>query len=594
MKNKLLAAGLGDATTNAIHATGSQEPNDDFAKVKALASALKANNIDITATYDNWLKTGFALANAFGEEGRELFHELSSLYPTYNREESDKQYDNCLRTQHGEVNIATLFFLAQEQGLAPAFHVEARPSPTTTHSPVSPLPAPTQPLLPTFSDKIDLDKLPLLLQAVAKKAISPADCDMLLLGVVTCLSSCLPTISGIYGGRVVWANLFLFVSAHAAAGKGRLNLCRQVIQPIHKAKREAFNAEMKAYRQAQAAYVINKKDGQYEEPEAPKMQMHFIPANSSSTIMYQTLNDNDGIGMLFETEGDTLTTTFGSDHGNYSDGLRKAFHHESISYMRRKDKEYVEMTSPKFSVLLSGTPKQVVGLIPTSENGLFSRFIFYQLPISAEWLDPFIYSDEEDLDHYFASLGLDFYDTYKMLQLMPEMLFKLTPTQVKRFNTFFELAQGKCYGMFGDDIIGSVRRLGLITFRIAMVLTALRITSQNGFQRILTCSDDDFDTALCISQQLISHTVEMFQQIQAQQPSTLLKHRETVKIDMKIMLMERLPQQFDRATYQQIGSQLGVCGRTIDRYMNEMINRGWVERLQHDQYRKTQPKRSTD
>ena len=101
--------------------------------------------------------------------------------------------------------------------------------------------------------------------------------------------------------------------------------------------------------------------------------------------------------------------------------------------------------------------------------------------------------------------------------------FKLTPAQGQQFNAFFELVQGKCYGMFGDDIIGSVRRLGLITFRITMVLTALRITSQNGFQRTLTSSDYDSDTAMCISQQLISHTVEMFQQIQAQQPGTVLK-----------------------------------------------------------------------
>lgn len=587
MKNKLLAAGLDGGTTRDALTTAPQEPDNDFVKVKALASTLKAKGLDITATYDNWLKTGFALANAFGEEGRELFHELSSLYPTYNREEADKQYDNCLRTQHGEVNLATLFFLAQAQGLAPAFQAETIQTPTKPSPSACPTPTPTPSQPPTFSDKIDSNKLPTLLQAVAQKAISPADCDMLLLGAITCLSSCLPNISGIYGGRVVWANLFLFVSAHAAAGKGRLNLCRQIIQPIHKAKRDAFNAEMKAYKQAQAAYVINKKDGQYEEPEAPKMQMHFVPANSSSTIMYQALNDNDGKGMLFETEGDTLTTTFGTDHGNYSDGLRKAFHHESISYMRRKDKEYVEMTSPKFSVLLSGTPKQVVGLIPSSENGLFSRFIFYQLPTSAEWLDPFIYSGEEDLDHYFIRLGLDFYETYKMLQLMPDMHFKLSPAQGKRFNAFFELAQDKCHGLFGDDIIGSVRRLGLITFRIAMVLSALRITSQSEFQRTITCSDDDFDTAMCISQQLISHTVEMFQQIQGQQPSTMLKKRETVKVEMKNMLLERLPQQFDRATYQQTGCQLGVSSRTIDRYMNEMISCGWVEKLQHDQYRKT-------
>jgi hypothetical protein len=43
---------------------------------------------------------------------------------------------------------------------------------------------------------------------------------------------------------------------------------------------------------------------------------------------------------MFETEGDTLAQTFKSEHGNYSDGFRKAFHHEKISYLRRKDREF--------------------------------------------------------------------------------------------------------------------------------------------------------------------------------------------------------------------------------------------------------------
>ena len=55
--------------------------------------------------------------------------------------------------------------------------------------------------------------------------------------------------------------------------------------------------------------------------------MLIIPANNSSTGLFLNLNDNQGVGLLFETEGDTLAQTFKSEHGNYSDGFRKAFHH---------------------------------------------------------------------------------------------------------------------------------------------------------------------------------------------------------------------------------------------------------------------------
>ena len=68
------------------------------------------------------------------------------------------------------------------------------------------------------------------------------------------------------------------------------------------------------------------------------------------------VNDNDGKGLIFETEGDTIAGAFKSDYSNYSDGFRKAFHHETISYCRRTDREYVDIEFPCLSAMLSGTP----------------------------------------------------------------------------------------------------------------------------------------------------------------------------------------------------------------------------------------------
>lgn len=46
---------------------------------------------------------------------------------------------------------------------------------------------------------------------------------------------------------------------------------------------------------------------------------------------YQALSDNHGWGVIFETEADTLTQALKTDYGDYSDGLRKAYHHEPIT-----------------------------------------------------------------------------------------------------------------------------------------------------------------------------------------------------------------------------------------------------------------------
>ena len=167
-----------------------------------------------------------------------------------------------------------------------------------------------------------------------------------------------------------------------------------------------------------ATYNMNKgKDENLEKPSKPPERMLFIPANNSVTGVYQLISDNEGKGLIFETEGDTLAQAFKSDYGNYSDGFRKAFHHETISYYRRTDREYVDIEKPCLSTVLSGTPKQVATLIPNAENGLFSRFMFYYMNIKPTWKNVFSSnSNNVGLDDYYNQLGSEFLGLYKTLK----------------------------------------------------------------------------------------------------------------------------------------------------------------------------------
>lgn len=227
------------------------------------------------------------------------------------------------------------------------------------------------------------------------------------------------------------------------------------------------------------------------------------------------LNDNGGLGLIFETEGDTLANTFKSDYGNFSDGFRKAFHHEMISYTRRKDREFVELTKPRLSTLLSGTPKQILALIPDAENGLFSRFIFYNMNLRLEWRDVFSESPVS-LDDYFIDLGQRYFQFYQTLQQSQPIRFSLSVNQQKEFNQFFTEIQQEYSNLFGLDIVASVRRLGLITFRVAMILTSLRLMDGKSIESVIVCNDTDFRTSLIMARVLLQHTAHVFGQL----PST--------------------------------------------------------------------------
>ena len=427
-------------------------------------------------------------------------------------------------------------------------------------------------LLPTIPEKL-YQNLSNFLQRATAKAISAEDKDLLLLGSLVAISSCLPNIYGIYAERNVYPNLFLFVTAQASAGKGRLTLCRKLVEPIHRALREQSKAEQQEYQRQLTEYSMAKDKTDMERPQEPPLKMLIIPANNSTTGLFQILNDNKGIGLIFETEGDTLAQTFKSEHGNYSDGFRKAFHHEIISYDRRKDREFVELETPRLSALLSGTPKQVSTLIPNAENGLFSRFIFYYMNILPVWKDVFVGDNSQTLDDYFRHLGSRFFDFYKVLQQQSEPLhFCLTATQQQTFNTYFAQAQNQYLYLCGIDYLATVRRLGLITFRVAMILTALRIMEsplscgEGGGRGVspMVCDDTDFNTALELVKILIQHAARIYEALPTQ--------TETPKQpNQKQQFLDALLPEFSRRDYLATAQSLNIPPKTAEKHIAKFV-----------------------
>ncbi len=558
--------------------------------VEALVSAVEATGIDITAAYSDWLAIGFALVSELGEEGRPLFHRLSRFYSGYDKAEADRQYTVCLRDGSREISIATLFHIAKTHGIVVPVSSRNRCEEVEEDEENEETGRSKSVKTDTFSQTVG-GQLPDILKRIVADAVSAVDADLLILGSLTVFSACLPNVYGVYDRREVFSNLFLYVTASASAGKGRLSLCRHLAAPLHRELREQYRKSMERYKQEQLQYVMNKKKGEAAEPEEPPFLTLFILANSTATVVYQTLSQNNGVGLLFETEGDTLANAFNSDLGNYSDGFRKAFHHEMISYLRKKDREYVEITKPKFSAILSGTPEQVFNLIPSAENGLFSRFIFYVMPTEIVWHDMFDASEGPTADELFKEIGRDFYQFHKLLGAQP-IRFTLQQEQQRRFNAFFSKAQAEYAALFGNDIIASVRRLGLILFRFAMILTVLRqmddgafpLAHDDGKEALLVCTDADFDTALAMVKVLLLHTVRVFQALPRRTERRFRQDRRQRTESYMQTFLAALPDAFSRSGYLQTAADMGINEKTAERYIAELCRSGMLEHPASGQY----------
>lgn len=97
----------------ASHVIHAHTPKD----MEYIISQIRSRRIDLTQSYHDWIQIGFALADHYGEAGRDYFHAISEIHPEYNAQSTDAKYDNFLKTNDGSVGIATLFFKCKEHGI---------------------------------------------------------------------------------------------------------------------------------------------------------------------------------------------------------------------------------------------------------------------------------------------------------------------------------------------------------------------------------------------------------------------------------------------------------------------------------------------
>ena len=89
---------------------------DTFAEVAVCCRKIQQCGIDITASYDDWLKVGCALAT-LGESGRSLFHICSQQNAKYNASKTEKMFTDLLRRNYQQVSISTFFWMCKQYGI---------------------------------------------------------------------------------------------------------------------------------------------------------------------------------------------------------------------------------------------------------------------------------------------------------------------------------------------------------------------------------------------------------------------------------------------------------------------------------------------
>ncbi len=180
---------------------------------------------------------------------------------------------------------------------------------------------------PTFPESV-FEALPALLREAMVYTKEPRERDVLLLGLLTAVSACLPQVQGFYHHKSYWPNLYTFVVAAAASNKSVLEYAYALFQVYveqamcrNQELRRQYEADLEAYQKAErqaarrqsssassAPQLVTPGPAAVAPPEEPRYFYPHIPGDTSKArILHHVRENGDRGGLLFETEADTLS-----------------------------------------------------------------------------------------------------------------------------------------------------------------------------------------------------------------------------------------------------------------------------------------------
>ena len=394
---------------------------------------------------------------------------------------------------------------------------------------------------------IEPEQLPAIIRPIMNLANSDSERDMLLLSLLTAAGSCMPNLYFRYGltGKRYYPNLQCFIVGSAACGKGIANLALDFVSRVHEA-----------------------------------MPL-VIPGDSSYPGFYRQLERQNGRGYIHESEGSVITDVWRSSVTNYNTALRKAAEHEPITRNRANDNSSI--ACPQLSVLLTGTFSQYRALVPSIENGYFSRLLTLivqdQQAFSSKYVEPAYGSNT-----VMATASEQLFDLCQTLYQSRPIEFSLTPEQRARLGHHLETAYPTLMQMLGDNFHSVVLRMAVQIERIAMILSALRKASSFAPDTIrLECFDLDYQIAELIGNKLILHMAAAYRMIKGAEQVAVPKIQA---LDQRKMLLSLLPEEFESKTLVSEAAAQGISPRTATRWNEDWQQQGLVQKFKYGWYKK--------
>jgi DNA-binding transcriptional ArsR family regulator len=428
--------------------------------------------------------------------------------------------------------------------------------------------------------------LPETIAAITREVEDGRERDVVLTGALPVVAGALQDSRFYYGEHWHSLNLYTAVIAPAAKGKGKMRHARKIGEPLNEKLHEDSKQRLQDWRE-------RRDSDEQEAGSRPEWQRFFLSADSSASKMKEALAASPH-GVIFETEFKTLSNVLEQDWGQFRDVLLKGFQNEPVEVERQRLEEPQRIEHPAPSMAVSGTPGTFSEVISDTEDGLFSRFAFYQFEGEASWKNQFGSVEPSGLDHALERASKRLKAMYREQSKREDPLYVTFSDQAPRVvNELgdFITEHWKREGVRGE-LNASLRRAALRSLRIAGVLRLLRHHEQghglhNG--KTVEVGAQDLEVGLRLAFTYLTHSLQIAEQFGVKD------ERQSLRRD-QIRYLEALPNHpFETEKAKEIAGDVGVNQRTAQRWLKKWAKEtGLVEKIERGKWEKIAPDRDSD
>lgn len=394
------------------------------------------------------------------------------------------------------------------------------------------------------------DKLPKKILDFFSQYETIKEKEILFLSILTGLSSSLSYIDFNYRNEILYPMLNLFVVGNAGSHKGLLKFGRNILINLD----EVFKKN-------------NDKSIGFN-----------AGGNFSYSALLRTLSYNNGHGIIFDSEADIISSNSNFDWGNFSSLIRKTFHHEE-EIVTRKGESSIKLTKPKLSVLISGTNDQLINMFPSSENGHFSRFMFY-----VSNAEKFIWSDVSLNDNYNNRLIEElnekiasYYEKYRKESISITISQKIYNSLNQNFQEWCKTLESK-YINFESSIIV---RMAIMCLRLAITYQTLtKMLNDEELNKNEELTNECFEIASFIIDELIRYSIQLSMNLKEKPRNTPILDYSELDFIQKIKDLY-IGKEFKREEVKNIAKEYNISIRKFDTILSD--NR-WFYRIRSGYY----------